>query len=159
MSAAPRNSKPVHDTSQSRRLPARTANQLRGAFCLTEPIPLRWGGYRHLEWQAAGSDWTDGEAPLLRVEKRGRFITNMGFANFVTAAVDSDDARIKGSCIVIIEESDPGIFDRGTPTRKLVHQLSSTCDPIFNVTVPASRIVGGYTVKDGTIIPTTATVR
>ena len=99
------------------------------------------------------AEWADGKEPLLRVEKRGRFITNMGFANFVTAAVDSGDNRIKGSCIVIVEESDPGVFDRGTPTRKLVHQLSSTCDPIFNVFVPVSRIVGGYTVKDGTIIP------
>jgi alkylation response protein AidB-like acyl-CoA dehydrogenase len=34
-----------------------------------------------------------------------------------------------------------------------VHQLSSTCDPIFSMTVPASRIVGGYTVKDGVIVP------
>ena len=99
------------------------------------------------------SEWKEGEEPLLQVEKRGRFITNMGFANFVSAAVDSDDDRIKGSCIVIIEEGDPGVFDRGTPTRKLVHQLSSTCDPIFNVTLPASRIVGGYTIKDGKIIP------
>src|ERR1035438_10227378 len=53
----------------------------------------------------------------------------------------------------ILEETDPGLFDRGTPTRKLVHQLSSTCDPIFSMTVPASRIVGGYTVKDGVIVP------
>ena len=53
---------------------------------------------------------------MLQVDKRGRFITNMGFANFVTAAVDSDDPRIKGSCMVILEEDDPGIFDRGTPT-------------------------------------------
>ena len=127
--------------------------QLRGAFCLTEPIPYVGVDTGILNGKLRVEKWTDGEAPLLRVEKRGRFITNMGFANFVTAAVDSDDDRIKGSCIVIIEESDPGVFDRGTPTRKLVHQLSSTCDPIFNVTVPASRIVGGYTVKDGTIIP------
>ena len=75
------------------------------------------------------------------------------FANVVTAAVDSDDKRIKGSCMVILEEGDPGIFDRGTPTKKLVHQLSSTNDPVFNLKVPASRIVGGYTVKDGVIIP------
>ena len=47
--------------------------------------------------------------------------------------------------MVILEETDPGTFDRGTPTRKLVHQLSSTCDPIFSLTVPASRIIGGYT--------------
>ena len=99
------------------------------------------------------AEWKDGEEPMLQVEKRGRFITNMGFANFVTAAVDSDDPRIKGTCMVILEESDPGTFDRGTPTRKLVHQLSSTRDPIFNLNVPASRIIGGYTVKDGVIVP------
>ena len=90
---------------------------------------------------------------MLQVEKRGRFITNMGFANFVTAAVESDDPRIKGTCMVILEETDPGTFDRGTPTRKLVHQLSSTRDPIFSLHVPASRIIGGYTVKDGVIVP------
>ena len=87
------------------------------------------------------------------MDKRGRFITNIAFANFVTAAVGSDDERIKGSCIVILEETDEGIFDHGTPTKKLVHQLSSTGDPIFNLKVPASRIVGGYTVKDGVIVP------
>ena len=51
--------------------------------------------------------------------------------------------------MVILEEGDPGVFDRGTPTKKLVHQLSSTNDPVFNLKVPASRIVGGYTIKDG----------
>ena len=34
-----------------------------------------------------------------------------------------------------------------------MHQLSSTGDPIFSLKVPASRIVGGYTVKDGQIVP------
>jgi short/branched chain acyl-CoA dehydrogenase len=126
---------------------------LRGAFCLTEPIPYVGVDTGILNGKLRVEKWADGEEPVMRVEKRGRFITNMGFANFVTAAVDSGDDRIKGSCIVIVEETDPGVFDRGTPTRKLVHQLSSTCDPIFNVTVPASRIVGGYTVKDGTIVP------
>ena len=70
---------------------------------------------------------------MLQVDKRGRFITNMGFANFVTAAVQTADERIKGSCIIILEEGDPGTFDRGTPTRKMVHQLSSTSDPIFSL--------------------------
>ena len=97
--------------------------------------------------------WEDGEEPVFQVEKRGRFITNMGFADFVTAAVDSDDERIKGSCMVILEEGDPGLYDRGTPTQKLVHQLSSTRDPAFNLKIPADRIIGGYTVKDGVIIP------
>ena len=95
----------------------------------------------------------NGEEPWLQVEKRGRFITNIAFANFVTAAVNSSDERIKGSCMVILEDGDQGTFDRGTPTKKLVHQLSSTGDPIFSLKVPASRIVGGYTVKDGVIIP------
>jgi alkylation response protein AidB-like acyl-CoA dehydrogenase len=125
----------------------------RGAFCLTEPLPYVGVDTGMLSGKLRISEWKDGEDPLLQVEKRGRFITNMGFANFVTAAVDSDDDRIKGSCMVIIEEGDPGTFDRGAPTRKLVHQLSSTCDPIFNAYVPASRIVGGYTIKQGTIIP------
>jgi len=77
----------------------------------------------------------------------------MGYANFVTASVDSDDPRIKSSCMVILEEGDQGLYDRGAPTLKLVHQLSSTHDPIFNLKVPASRIIGGYTIKDGVIIP------
>jgi len=55
--------------------------------------------------------------------------------------------------VVILEDTDEGTFDHGTPTKKLVHQLSSTGDPIFNLKVPASRIVGGYTVKDGVIVP------
>ena len=125
----------------------------RGAFSLTEPLPyvgvetgLLSGKVRLVESQP-------GEEPMLQVEKRGRFITNMGFANFTTAAVDSDDPRIKGSCIVILEETDAGVYDRGVPTRKLVHQLSSTRDPVFSLRVPASRIIGGYTVKDGVIIP------
>jgi alkylation response protein AidB-like acyl-CoA dehydrogenase len=98
-------------------------------------------------------EWEDGKEPILQVDKRGRFITNMGFANFVTAAVDSDDPCIKGSAMVILEEGDPGIFDRGATTLKLVHQLSSTTDPILSLQVPASRIIGGYTVKEGVIIP------
>jgi alkylation response protein AidB-like acyl-CoA dehydrogenase len=125
----------------------------RGAFSLTEPLPyvgvetgLLSGRVRLLETEP-------GQEPMLQVEKRGRFITNMGFANFTTAAVESDDPRIKGSCIVILEETDPGMYDRGVPTRKLVHQLSSTNDPVFSLRVPASRIVGGYSVKDGVIIP------
>ena len=125
----------------------------RGAFCLTEPIPYVGVETGMLGGKVRITEWAEGSEPMLRVEKRGRFITNMGFANFVSAAVESDDPRIKGTCMVILEETDPGIFDRGTPTRKLVHQLSSTNDPIFSLTVPASRIIGGYTVKDGVIVP------
>jgi len=47
---------------------------------------------------------------------------DMAFAKFVTAAVDSGDPRIKGTCMVILEETDPGTFDRGTPARTLVHR-------------------------------------
>ena len=125
----------------------------RGAFCLTEPIPYVGVDTGMLNGKLRIAEWKEGAEPILQVEKRGRFITNIGFANFVTAAVDSGDERIKGSCMVILEEGDPGTFDRGTPTRKLVHQLSSTGDPIFNLRIPASRIVGGYDVKDGVIVP------
>ncbi len=125
----------------------------RGAFCLTEPIPYVGVDTGMLNGKLRIVEWKPGEEPVLQVEKRGRFITNIGFANFVTAAVDSADPHIKGSCIVILEEGDPGFFDRGSPTRKMVHQLSSTGDPIFNLRIPASRIVGGYDVKDGVIVP------
>jgi alkylation response protein AidB-like acyl-CoA dehydrogenase len=125
----------------------------RGAFCLTEPIPYVGVDTGMLNGKLRIVEWKLGEDPILQVEKRGRFITNIGFANFVTAAVDSDDERIKDSCMVILEEGDPGVFDRGTPTKKMVHQLSSTGDPIFTLRVPASRIIGGYDVKDGVIVP------
>jgi alkylation response protein AidB-like acyl-CoA dehydrogenase len=125
----------------------------RGAFALTEPLPYVGVDTGILSGRMRVVEWEEGKEPILQVEKRGRFITNMGFANFVTAAVDSDDPRIKGSAMVILEESDPGIFDRGATTLKLVHQLSSTTDPILSLTVPASRIIGGYTVKEGVIIP------
>jgi alkylation response protein AidB-like acyl-CoA dehydrogenase len=125
----------------------------RGAFVLTEPIPYVGVDTGMLSGKMRVAEWADGEEPWLQVDKRGRFITNIAFANFVTAAVNSDDPRIKGSCVVILEEGDEGTFDHGTATKKLVHQLSSTGDPIFNLKVPASRIVGGYTVKDGVIVP------
>ena len=133
--------------------PGENRKQVRAAFALTEPLPFVGVETGMLAGKVSVAEWKDGLEPLLQVDKRGRFITNMGFANVVTVAVDSDDPKIKGSCMVILEEGDPGMFDRGTPTKKLVHQLSSTNDPVFNLTVPASRIVGGYTVKDGVIIP------
>ncbi len=125
----------------------------RGAFSLTEPLPYVGVETGLLSGKLRIAEWEDSKEPILQVDKRGRFITNMGFANFVTAAVDSGDPRIKGSCMVILEETDPGVFDRGVPTKKLVHQLSSTCDPVFSLRVPASRIIGGYAVKDGVIVP------
>ena len=127
--------------------------QVRAAFALTEPIPFVGVETGMLAGKVRVVEWKDGQEPVLQVEKRGRFITNMGFANVVTAAVESDDQRLKGSCMIILEETDPGTWDRGTPTKKLVHQLSSTNDPVLSVRVPASRIIGGYSVKDGVIIP------
>ncbi|MFC1525427.1 acyl-CoA dehydrogenase family protein [Candidatus Latescibacterota bacterium] len=125
----------------------------RGAFCLTEPLPYVGVDTGVLSGTMRVVEWEEGEEPILQVEKRGRFITNMDFANFVTAAVDSDDERIKGSCMIILEEGDEGQYDRGATTHKMVHQLSSTRDPIFSLKVPASRIIGGYRVVDGVIVP------
>ena len=133
--------------------PGEDRKPLRGAFCLTEPIPYVGVDTGMLGGKVRIARWDEGEEPWLQVDKRGRFITNIATANFVTAAVNSDDPRIKGTCVVILEETDEGTFERGTATKKLVHQLSSTGDPVFNLKVPASRIVGGYTVKDGVIVP------
>jgi alkylation response protein AidB-like acyl-CoA dehydrogenase len=125
----------------------------RGAFALTEPLPYVGVETGLLSGKVRVAEWKEGKEPVLQVDKRGRFITNMGFANFVTAAVDTADPRIKSSCMIILHEDDPGVWDRGTATKKLVHQLSSTCDPILSLKVPASRIIGGYTIKDGVIVP------
>ncbi|MDD5349596.1 MAG: acyl-CoA/acyl-ACP dehydrogenase [Chthoniobacteraceae bacterium] len=133
--------------------PGEDRRQIRAAFALTEPIPFVGVETGMLCGKAEIAEWKEGQEPLLHIDKRARFITGMAFADVVTAAVESTDPRIKGSFMVILEEGDPGVFDRGVPTKKLVHQLSSTRDPVFNLTVPASRIVGGYTVKDGVIIP------
>lgn len=127
--------------------------QWRGAFALTEPLPYVGVDTGVLSGKIEIIEWEEGKEPILQVEKRGRFITNMDFADFVTAAVDSGDERIKGSCMIILEKGDEGQFDRGAVTHKLVHQLSSTRDPIFSLKVPASRIVGGYDVVDGVIVP------
>lgn len=126
---------------------------LRGAFALTEPLPFVGVDTGVVAGRIKVAEWEEGKEPILQVDKRGRFITNMGFANFITATVDSGDPRIKGSCIIVLHDTDEGLFDRGIPTRKLVHQLSSTRDPVFSLRVPASRIVGGYDVKDGVIVP------
>ena len=125
----------------------------RGAFALTEPLPYVGVDTGVLCGKASVAEWADGEEPMLQIDKRGRFITGMDFANFVTAAVESKDDRIKGSFMVILEDTDEGIFDRGAPTLKMVHQLSSTRDPVLNLKVPASRIIGGYDVVDGVIVP------
>jgi alkylation response protein AidB-like acyl-CoA dehydrogenase len=144
------------DTYMSRCVPPQPGEDRkiwRGAFSLTEPLPYVGVETGLLCGKVRVAEWKDGEVPMLHVDKRARFITNMGFANFSTVAVDTADPRIKSSCMIILEETDPGTFDRGAPTHKMVHQLSSTHDPVFNMTVPASRIIGGYTVKDGVIIP------
>lgn len=125
----------------------------RGAFALTEPLPYVGVDTGVVSGKVRIAEWKDGEEPMIQVEKRGRFITNMAFANFVTAAVNSDDERIKSSCMVIMEEGDEGIYDPGAPTLKMVHQLSATNDPVFSLKVPASRIIGGYTIQDGVIVP------
>jgi alkylation response protein AidB-like acyl-CoA dehydrogenase len=133
--------------------PGENRKPWRGAFVLTEPIPYVGVDTGMLSGKVRVATWQDGHEPVLQVEKRGRFITNIAFANFVTAAVNSSDDRIKGSCVIILEDTDEGVFDPGTATKKLVHQLSSTGDPIFNLRVPASRIVGGYTIDNGVIVP------
>jgi alkylation response protein AidB-like acyl-CoA dehydrogenase len=124
-----------------------------GAFVLTEPLPHVGVDTGVLDGKMRIAEWKAGHEPLLQIDKRGRFITGMGHADFVAAAVASADERIKGTAFVLLEKSDEGTFDPGVRARKLVHQLASARDPVFSVRVPASRIIGGYTVKDGAVVP------
>ncbi len=125
----------------------------RGSFALTEPLPYVGVDTGVLCGRVSIAEWKDGEEPMIRVEKRGRFITNIAIADYVTIAANSGDDRIKGSCMIIVEATDPGKFDRGAQTLKCVHQLSNTGDPVIDVVVPASRIVGGYDIVDGKVVP------
>ncbi len=125
----------------------------RGSFALTEPLPYVGVDTGVLCGRVSIAEWKDGDEPMIRVEKRGRFITNIAIADYVTVAANSGDERIKGSCMIIVEATDPGKFDRGAQTLKCVHQLSNTGDPVIDVVVPASRIVGGYDIVDGKVVP------
>jgi hypothetical protein len=97
-------------------------------------------------------EWNEGQEPILEVTKRGRFITNMGFANFVTAAVDSGDERIKGSPWSSSRNPTPAPSTAAPPPQDRPPALLHL-RPRLQLRVPASRIVGGYTVQDGKIIP------
>ncbi len=125
----------------------------RGALCVTEPLPYVGSETALLEGQVRLAEWKPDAEPLLQVDKRGRFTSHMDFADFVVAAVASRDERIRGSLMVMLEPADPGLFDRGAPVRKLAHRSSSTRDPVFRLRVPAGRILGGYEIADGAIIP------
>jgi hypothetical protein len=124
-----------------------------GALCLTEPLP---GAGSDALFLAGSVELTSGVLegePLLHIEKRGRFISHMDFADFVVAAVQGCGDHVRGSCLVILEPGDLGEFDCGTRVHKLGHQLSSTTNPSFNLRIPASRIVGGYTMDGGVLTP------
>jgi hypothetical protein len=123
-----------------------------GALCLTEPLPgagadaILLAGRMTLTGAGA-----DGE-PMLEIHKRGRFTSHMDFAEFVVAAVEGRDG-VRGSGLVILEPGDTGDFERGAPVRKLGHRFASTTNPVFRLRAPASRIVGGYLMEDGALVP------
>ena len=136
--------------------PGESRDPWHGAFVLTEPLPHAGVDAGILDGKMRVAEWKPGKEPVLQIDKRGRYITGMGHADFVAAAVASADDRIKGTAFVLLEKTDEGTFDAGVRARKLVHQLASARDPVFAVRVPASRIVGGYTVRDGAIVPNCA---
>lgn len=61
-----------------------------GSFLLDRADPYVGVDTGMLNGKARIVEWRDGEEPLLQVEKRGCFITNIGFANFVTALETAD---------------------------------------------------------------------
>src|ERR1019366_5513466 len=89
------------------------------ALCLTEPPPgagvdalTLTGTARPVVLPGAAPP---GAEPWLDVEKRGRLISHMEFADFVLLAVDFPG----GGCLVVAEPGDEGLFDRGQPVRTL----------------------------------------
>ncbi len=146
---------PIRDfgTKQQRDRYLGNVDRLHAALCLTEPIPGVGTDAMFLTGSYRVADWLPGNEPILEIHKRGRFISHMDFADFVVAAVQGCGDRARGSCLVILEPGDAGEFDRGSRVRKLGHQLASTTNPVFALRAPASRIVGGYTVVDGVVVP------
>ena len=146
---------PIHDfgTEQQRDRYLGSADRRHAALCLTEPIPGAGADATTLTGSYCVAEWLPGSEPLLEIRKRGRFTSHMDFADFVVAAVQASGDRVRGSCLVILEPEDPGEFDRGSHVRKLGHQVASTTNPIFGLRVPASRIVGGYTIDHGVVVP------
>lgn len=129
------------------------ADRRHGALCLTEPIPGAGADAMFLSGRFHVTDDVTASEPILEIHKRGRFISHMDFADFAVVAVQGCGDRARGSCLVILEPGDTGEFDRGSRVRKLGHQLASTTNPVFEMRVPASRIVGGYTADNGIVVP------
>lgn len=140
-------------TSHQRELYLGNAAPRHGALCLTEPIPGAGSDALFLTGSFEIAEGLVDREPTLHIEKRGRFISHMDFADFVVAAVQASGDHVRGSCLVILEPDDAGEFDRGTQVHKVGHQLSSTTNPSFKLRIPASRIIGGYAIDDGVLIP------
>lgn len=142
-----------HGTSAQRERYLERPERCHGALCVTEPIPGAGAEALLLSGKIKVAGRGPDGAPMLEVEKRGRFTSHMDFADFVLAAVAPADRTVGRGCLVILEPSDPGLFDRGAPMRKLGRQLSSTTSPSFRLGVSAERILGGYTMEDGVTVP------
>lgn len=123
------------------------------AVCLTEPPPGAGVDALSLTGRARLVEAPRGAGPVLEVEKRGRLISHMEFADFVLLAVDSGDPRLTGGCVIVAEPGDEGLFDRGLPVRTLGHRFSSVTSPAFKLRVHASRILGGYTLEGDRLAP------
>src|ERR1039458_1446147 len=61
--------------------PGEHRKQVRAAFALTEPLPFVGVETGMLAGKVRVTEWKGGSEPRLPVDTRGRFITNMGFAN------------------------------------------------------------------------------
>ncbi len=95
-------------------LPPPGPQRRRGAFCLTEPLPFAGVDTGMLSGKVVVSNWGDGVTPTLRRHANvagSRTIWTL--PTFVVAVVASDEPRIEGTCMVILEKDDPGTFDRG----------------------------------------------
>jgi len=105
-----------------------------------------------LSGQMRVAEWKRRQEPWLQVRQARPLHHQHRLRQLRHRAVNTDDPRIKGSCVVILEDTDEGTFDHGPRPRSWFTQLFLDRRSIFNLKVPAHRIVAIH-VKHGVIVP------
>ncbi len=144
----------LHAPLRRRRRRARTASRWRGAFCLTEPLPyvgvetgMLGGKVRVAEWkEGAGADPAGGQARPLHHQHGLRQLRDRRrrFGRPAHQGQLHGDPR----------GDRPGhLRPRRAHAQAGAPALLDQRPGLQPAACPASRIIGGYTVKDGVIVP------
>ena len=111
-----RAARPLHEPAPRPPQPGEDRKPWRGAFCLTEPIPYVGVETGHARRQGARGGVEGGRGADPPGRQARPLHHQHGLRQLRHRRRRLGDPRIKGSCMVILEEGDPGTFDRGTPT-------------------------------------------